>query len=354
MECHSSIGIVPIASATRGASPPSNVSSANVGALDRLSSKSSSSSLEKFLSTPMSEDGASAVAIQAALRNTELHPFSSRSYRDFSVTTPLSVSTAGSESSMNSAQSLQSYSSQLSVDSRGSRRGRRRWRRTQPVQDHMRGLSPVVSHHSRQRTSSPEPPSLLPSQQSAPHADWPTQFIAHVSDVPITKTGEIFCTWPSCSSQFLYRFDWNRHEEATHYCPYHWVCCHDGAISEDISHCLLCARTDHTTIEHCRSCASKDMESRVFLREDQLAQHIKRVHFSADAPKPKISKEVLSSWKVTNPVFPRAYLHCGFCGLLFDTWVQRQDHVFKHLSRGVCKSSWWPSRLAEPSLPTVR
>jgi hypothetical protein len=89
------------------------------------------------------------------------------------------------------------------------------------------------------------------------------------------------------------------------------------------------------------------MQSRTFLREDQLAQHIKRAHISTDVTRPRISKELMSAWKIDNPAFSKSFLRCGFCGMVSDNWEQRQDHVHDHLKKGVCKSSWWPERQPE-------
>jgi hypothetical protein len=159
--------------------------------------------------------------------------------------------------------------------------------------------------------------------------------------IPEVLERPLFCTWPSCNSRFQYRYDWSRHEEALHYCPFHWVCC--NAITH-ASHCLICKATNHSTTEHCGACLMKDMQSRTFLREDQLTQHIKRAHLSPDATKRMIPKDLLSAWKIDNPFFSKSYLHCGFCGVVSDTWAQRQDHVHDHLKKGICKSSWWPER----------
>jgi hypothetical protein len=108
--------------------------------------------------------------------------------------------------------------------------------------------------------------------------------------------------------------------------------------------CLICSgsRNNHTDIHHCESCLTKDVQSHTFLREDQLAQHIKRVHFPYDEANPKIPKELLSAWKIENPSFSNDLLRCGFCGLVSETWAQRQSHVHDHLKKGICKSSWWP------------
>jgi hypothetical protein len=113
--------------------------------------------------------------------------------------------------------------------------------------------------------------------------------------------------------------------------------------------CFGCGERDvllsHIVGCHFRTCASKSEECRTFLREDQLSQHIKGVHIDKRDEKISIPKELLSAWKRDNPLLSQAALTCGFCGLVSDTWVERQDHVFNHMDRNICKSSWWPERL---------
>lgn len=57
---------------------------------------------------------------------------------------------------------------------------------------------------------------------------------------------KIFCTWRNCTKTFRYKFDWARHEEAKHYCPYHWVCCLDdeSCSSTNMSFCIICEEVD--------------------------------------------------------------------------------------------------------------
>jgi hypothetical protein len=332
---------------------------------------SSTSSLDKFLSTPMSEEGASVVDIEAALRDSTAYERSLR-YPDPPLSTvPRYFNTADSEGSVSSANSFQSWYSQRSVDSRGPRRGRKQWTRL-----HMRDAGSDFRRRSRD-PSSTRPESLWREYRSSqssptfnPHTPAPlwgemgnlspqpvAEDTAPDNDAP-TPWGSIseksiFCTWPSCSSKFRYRSDWTRHEEALHYCPYHWVCCPEESHAQDTSQCLICAETNHTTSDHCGSCASKDLQSRTFLREDQLSQHIKRTHLSSGVSKPRVPKELLTAWKTDNPAFLNDYLRCGFCGIISDNWAQRQDHVFEHLRKGICKSSWWPARQPQTLIPLL-
>jgi hypothetical protein len=280
--------------------------------------------------------------------------------------------TADSESSVSSTHSLQSGCSYRSIDSRGPRRGRKQWSR---LHGKYKESGPITqsresSWASRQRSASPrrgreassssKPTrthtlrSLSENRTYAPPEPLvdDTIYNQDASTRPSNEGDDpIFCTWPSCSSKFKFRSDWSRHEETVHYCPYHWVCCREDSHAQDVTTCLICGETNHTTYEHCGSCSTRDLQSRTFLREDQLSQHIKRSHIDSAVKKPKISKALLSSWRSSNPGFLDSYLRCGFCGIASDSWTERQDHVYEHLRKGICKSSWWPDRKAETSIP---
>lgn len=166
----------------------------------------------------------------------------------------------------------------------------------------------------------------------------------------------IFCTWPTCNKTFQYRFEWARHEEATHYCPYHWVCCLDDPRHDagSLPKCLMCGQQDVSythILEHdeFEKCVGKDRESRTFLRRDHLIQHIKGSHLNTrtwpqhddEGLLPKLA----SAWKTENPLLSKVALYCGFCFMMFDKWEDRQEHVFAHfgddsVGRRVDKSDW--------------
>ncbi|KAH3973653.1 hypothetical protein HBI81_139890 [Parastagonospora nodorum] len=399
---------------TRNLSHMSTVSSASLRALDRLSPASSVSSLEKFLSTPMTEDVASASAIQLALHgsNSSLSGMPRYSHAPHGMN---SYSTAASESSISSMNSFTSCNSQVSIDSRGSRKGRKLLRvnrivKSTRIDSYPAGNHAKVSIPSSQTSSSSqsEYPGYVDHDSDDPgwgqtlyrddmvrkirkrstrvkhskenhtdnNSDCPQHSgeSARVSDdesaatpgrevynvaaeVPVyghrncthdTHARTLFCTWPDCDSRFRYRFDWSRHEEAVHYVPYHWICCMEETFGID-SHCVLCRGENHTTIDHCSSCRRKELESRTFYREDQLVQHIKRVHRHKDALTVRVTKDLLSLWKCDNPSLSAASLYCGFCGESFGFWAERQNHVFEHLVKGACKSLWWPERQPELS-----
>jgi len=162
-----------------------------------------------------------------------------------------------------------------------------------------------------------------------------------------------FCTWPGCKETFINRSAWSRHEEALHYCPYQWICRLDVTTIMRLPLCFICHERDvllsHLVECSFKSCATKPEECRTFTRKDQLSQHIKRVHITERSRTTSVPKELLSAWKRDNPAISKSGLHCGFCGVVSSTWLQRQEHVFSHLRKGTCKTSWWPDRL--PTTP---
>lgn len=219
--------------------------------------------------------------------------------------------------------STMSGTSHRSVDHRGPRRGRKGWE-SSGVPDSFRCLlEPANFSAAGSRVRSP------------PLPDYP-----------------IFCTWPSCQRTFKYKWEWARHEEAKHYCPYFWVCCLDEPQSDGtLGRCFICETEEidcaHYVDKHFfTSCSGKNHELRRFLREDQLAQHIKGTHLKDSSGK-KIPKALLAAWKVFNPSLSRDALYCGFCIESFTSWKDRQDHLWNHMQGkgglGSCaKSSWIP------------
>jgi hypothetical protein len=223
-------------------------------------------------------------------------------------------SVAASDGSRSSTSSWASQASFKSMDSRGSRRGRKQWIRAE-----------------REILDDPY------------RSTWrPVRCDTGTSSLPY------FCTWPSCSASFKFRWEWSRHEEAVHFQPYQWVCCLEGSETTPLLQCIICAQLSptvgHIMKEHFTSCMGKRQNERTFLREDQLLQHINGVHVKARLVK-KDCEHLLSLWKISNTSLPTCAHTCGFCGHVLPSWKDRQEHVYQHLKSGMCKSSWWPERL---------
>lgn len=200
---------------------------------------------------------------------------------------------------------------------------------------------PKSSSSSRSRSSSQ---SSLPD---IPCFDLPRSGEANNKTEKATSH-RIFCTWPDCDATFQYRFEWVRHEEAVHYCPYHWICCLDDSTGEFETTCFICGAyvsiPGHLKYQHIWECAGRPFRQRTFLREDQLTQHIRRVHLKPNSISCTIPKDLLVKWKIDNPTFDISALQCGFCGEQHETWTDRQNHVFRHIQNGSLKSDWMLER----------
>ncbi|CAO2655057.1 Nn.00g117900.m01.CDS01 [Neocucurbitaria sp. VM-36] len=349
-------------------SPVSNISTENIDALDRSSPTPSTSSLERYLATPASEEAVPFGALKVQAESIGMESSHTHLSSALLHTPQRAFSTAGSESSASSAISVQSWSSQLSVDSRGSRRGRKRWScpkkpTTASTKTAVLGMEQFLQDQAI------EPVKMLPPSKHRavelgifngdtilwPHPQEPPNETE--SDKAVSHA--YFCTWPGCSSTFRHPFEWVRHEEAVHYCPFHWICCSERSLHtpNQPSHCFICGER-HTNIvqhlirEHFTQCAEKPQSERTFLRQDQLAQHIKRVHFKPVGVNQAIPKWLFDLWKLDNPqlLVSPSFLRCGFCGETCSSWIERQEHVSKHMKDGACKLAWWPDRAPAPAL----
>ncbi|KAF2027635.1 hypothetical protein EK21DRAFT_91293 [Setomelanomma holmii] len=366
-----------------------SVSEASLAVLNRLSPKSSNSSLDKFLSTPHGDGAVSTSPIEAVLQR---NPSVLMNWPPPPSSRPASI--IGSENSWVSTDSFRSCASQWSIDTRGSRRGRKLWRRpselsTVAIKDGHRGSFPqsrvstdaeradrisclaglerVAVSDRKSGGISQEVSSRLSDVENRPRSEAiaPTEGLSRRSSSDRACTDNInsvktifeeatkvprpfFCTWLGCDMTFRYRFDWSRHEEAIRYCPHHWICDmnHYQGTSDSL-YCHTCKGRNQAAKQPACGCDAADVSARMFLREDQLAQHIKRVHLRPENLGTTFSKEYLSSRKFDNPALPESALHCGFCGTISATWAERQDHVYAHLQNGNCKSSWWPDRCPE-------
>ncbi|KAH6883039.1 hypothetical protein BKA58DRAFT_28971 [Alternaria rosae] len=281
--------------------------------LNRVSPAHSTSSLQRYLATPFTEEPILPAATQsfsqalAARRasDTELeavifanmerlgnllppdldHSQSLQSAQTRQDEEPLESaqrpdvarSRAGSQSSRGSGKSHRSWTSQNSNRSRGSRRGRKNWVRA----------SNMNTINAPPQTEDAEP------------------VTAETSEPPW------YCTSLDCDKSFKYRSEWDRHEAAVHHWPYHWVC----------------NLGDENSLVH------KDAKSRIFFRVDQLLAHMRKAH-----PETYTLNSTASQLKTDNPDFDPNSLVCGFCSQSLPNWEERQSHVFAHLESGVLKS----------------
>jgi len=301
-------------------SSPTTVSVANLNALNRASPAPSNASLDRYLAASRTQEPVPVQALEADQCAT-------------SSSVPISIpspprrpdSNAGSVGSWRSMGSVGSF---RSIDSRGSRRGRRGWTTQTPMSfEYIKALETTWGSQSQK-----------PSRE-------PT-----VTEKPL----RYFCTWPECDQKFRHRFEWGRHEEAVHYCPYNWVCCSQQRGDEAMRYCFICNKEDvtlqHVIEDHLSDCASKPRNQRTFFRQDQLQQHVRRHRDKkrAACPTSQVPQLLLTAWKEENLEVSKYALHCGFCGKSFLTWAERTEHVFWHISKGSRKPTWWPERLPAP------
>jgi hypothetical protein len=317
---------------------PQPICQASLDLLHNISPTASLDSLERYLASSTSEEAVSMEAIDTALsQDVHLDALSGKGYNATSERRHKSrraLSIAESEGSRGSNRSHASQNSFRSKDSRGSRRGRRTWTKYQQqrsIGDKTQTLS--VPFHT--------------ASISRPYSDNLPRSLPEASDGSLPR---YYCTWPRCSARFCARWEWVRHEEAIHYQPYHWICCLEGAEPAPITQCFICGERNVTAghlTRHFVPCSKKHQEHRVFLREDQLLQHLNGVHLQSRVSK-KVAQDVLSAWKTHNRSVEKSAMRCGFCGAVCGSWEERKEHVSAHLQSTFCKSSWWPERL-----PTV-
>lgn len=291
-------------------------SAADLETIDRSSPAPSTSSLEKYLATPVSEEGLSTAAVEAATQDIVFRVPCTPNY----ARRPSSV--AGTDSSMSSNNSNVSCSSFKSVDVRGPRRGRKLWRPA--LLSKAEGESPLA-HSAKSLSKQNDREAFNPCAQ------------------PSTKN-PFFCTWPGCGETFWSRYAWRRHEETAHYRPYHWVCCLNDSdsylfenLSDESKRCLICSKTcehtecpEHLKVHNLEKCKGKDLGARTFFRKDHLEQHIKTTHWASGSGRNEISFLLSFFWKTSNPNIPKTF-YCGFCNASFGDWRRRQIHVFRHL-----------------------
>ena len=259
-----------------------------------MSPAHSTSSIERYLETPLQDEAIPSAAIGSLMESYPVDPWDSArgSIEELKERRKLQQqgkakiggagSVAGSDSSVGSRNSMGSWTSQNSAGSRGSRRGRRNWVQTPSDND------------------SPKNPHSLeyPPPTENPNLPW-------------------YCTSPECKSCFRYRSEWDRHEAAVHHWPYHWVC----------------NLGDETSSVH------KDADSRIFYRQDQLMKHMKTLH-----PGAPVTRDSTSDLRRDNPDFDYESLRCGFCFMSLSDWEERQHHVAKHIQGGMPKFLCWKLR----------
>jgi hypothetical protein len=152
-----------------------------------------------------------------------------------------------------------------------------------------------------------------------------------------TSTKIYHCTF--CTDVLATKYDWIRHELSVHLPLKRYICCPfspittDSATNED--GCAYCGQKD-TTAEHLAlhnhsSCQSRPPKARIFYRKDHLKQHLQSVHGCGLLP--RMEEEWMLEAVYVNS-------RCGFCGMRFSLWNERNEHIALHYKQGRRIEEW--------------
>ena len=144
------------------------------------------------------------------------------------------------------------------------------------------------------------------------------------------------CTF--CTDRFKSKYDWSRHEKSLHLSLEKWICAPLGEVVADTttgkSKCVYCDEfepsKDHLAAHNHSACEEKGLESRIFYRKDHLRQHLRLMHSC------KMTAS-MDSWKSQAQYIKS---RCGFCGMSFDKWQDRVDHLAKEFRNGADMKNW--------------
>ena len=274
--------------------------------------------VQRWLNTPLEDEGISFSAVEAAVRSNE----QMLQKRKADLTSDTEISEHGSEplsipvndrgydsvsmSGFSSANSASSNGSQASHGSWAGRKGRKR------IKIGNRGLAP----NSRRR-----------------------------------QGARIFqCTW--CCQGFERKDSWKRHEESEHCAQKEYVCMLYGPTQDsrilNLQSCVFCGSPNpseaHLEGHRVHECYAKPEAERSFSRFDNLIQHIEQIHLSSYVRPPSQNTShwcrfIFSSWRRPIPGRQTQW-QCGFCPSMFMNWDQRATHIAKHFVRGEDMSGW--------------
>lgn len=152
--------------------------------------------------------------------------------------------------------------------------------------------------------------------------------------------------------------EWVTHERNIHMPEELWICC--PRLENSSSRCPFCAHSNpskfHLKDHNYFSCHEKSLSERTFNRKDHFLQHVVQMHVDnvSAGQKPVRLTELSEAWRrPLNLEQGHQALHCGFCGLSFQSYHQRTEHVSKHFMSGSDMISWWSARLSHEITPSV-
>ena len=138
----------------------------------------------------------------------------------------------------------------------------------------------------------------------------------------------------------------SRHEKSLHLSLEKWLCAPLGEIVADKAtgkpRCVYCDELDpskdHLATHNHSACYEKGPESRTFYRKDHLRQHLRLMHGC------KMTSS-MDTWKSEAQYIKS---RCGFCGINFDKWQDRLDHLAKEFRNGAHMKNWKGCRGLDP------
>jgi hypothetical protein len=136
---------------------------------------------------------------------------------------------------------------------------------------------------------------------------------------------------------FCTRWQWKRHEEATHVAPKVWICEQRTYMNLDsvdlLPTCPVCEDeidagyreyTHETSCTHgFRACWEKPKHQRTFHQKEKLDQHLAILHAAGGSARRLSFRSHLVD-------VPTAALVCPFCDRSLGNWDERVRHVAEH------------------------
>ncbi|KAK0127303.1 hypothetical protein ONS96_006852 [Cadophora gregata f. sp. sojae] len=172
----------------------------------------------------------------------------------------------------------------------------------------------------------------------------------------------LYCTWKNCGYSTHSFADYKRHESGEKHWPQERFMCLEcinhsfpaGNISSSCTSChvpfsALGTNIPNDYIQSRVQCRTARREITTFSRKDHLITHLRKDHNMLNMNK------TIDTWKFgIDSNWPR---QCGFCGIRFQTWTDRMNHLKTEFEKGNDISKWklpFPKSMDfRPSGPTL-